>query len=71
MISETQKLQSLIVHYERQLHCQVTRYQKAVIDKLLHRDFEIGRSGIDDRGACRKSVFWIQGICSAERPVPA
>lgn len=27
MISETQKLQSLIVHYERQLHCQVTRYQ--------------------------------------------
>ncbi|MEQ9947548.1 nuclear transport factor 2 family protein [Pectobacterium aroidearum] len=47
MISETQKLQSLIVHYERQLHCQVTRYQKVVIDKLLHRDFfEIGRSGI-------------------------
>ncbi|UKE83938.1 hypothetical protein PJ912_25780 [Pectobacterium colocasium] len=47
MISETQKLQSLIVHYERQLHCQVTRYQKTVIDKLLHCDFfEIGRSGM-------------------------
>ncbi|WP_233986534.1 nuclear transport factor 2 family protein [Pectobacterium versatile] len=47
MISEKQKLQSLIVHYERQLHCQVTRCQKAVIDKLLHRDFfEIGRSGM-------------------------
>ncbi|MCY9847175.1 MULTISPECIES: nuclear transport factor 2 family protein [Pectobacterium] len=47
MISETQKLQSLIVHYERQLHCQVTRCQKDVIDNLLHRDFfEIGRSGM-------------------------
>ncbi|WP_225084693.1 nuclear transport factor 2 family protein [Pectobacterium colocasium] len=47
MISETQKLQSLIVHYERQLHCQVTRCQKTVIDKLLHSDFfEIGRSGM-------------------------
>lgn len=47
MISETQKLQSLIVHYERQLHDQVTRCQKTVIDKLLHSDFfEISRSGM-------------------------
>lgn len=57
MISETQKLQSLIVHYERQLHCQVTRYQKAVIDKLLHRDFfEIGRSGIRNGKATSVSL---------------
>ncbi|GLW37429.1 DUF4440 domain-containing protein [Pectobacterium actinidiae] len=47
MISETQTLQSLIVHYERQLHCQATRSQKTIIDQLLHRDFfEIGRSGM-------------------------
>ncbi|MGQ7745274.1 nuclear transport factor 2 family protein [Pectobacterium brasiliense] len=47
MISERQKLQSLIVHYERQLHCQATRSKKTIIDQLLHRDFfEIGRSGM-------------------------
>ena len=47
MISERQKLQSLIVHYERQLHCQATRSKKTIIDPLLHRDFfEIGRSGM-------------------------
>ncbi|WP_400462550.1 hypothetical protein [Pectobacterium actinidiae] len=39
MISETQTLQSLIVHYERQLHCQATRSQKTIIDQLLHRDY--------------------------------
>ncbi|MER3384227.1 nuclear transport factor 2 family protein [Pectobacterium aroidearum] len=42
-----QKLQALIVHYERQLHCPITRSQRVVIDKLLHHDFfEIGRSGM-------------------------
>ncbi|WKA64585.1 nuclear transport factor 2 family protein [Pectobacterium aroidearum] len=42
-----QKLQALIVHYERQLHCPITRRQRVVIDKLLHHDFfEIGRSGM-------------------------
>ncbi|WP_259344900.1 nuclear transport factor 2 family protein [Pectobacterium aroidearum] len=47
MISEMQKLQALIVHYEKQLHCPVTRSQRVVIDKLLHHDFfEIGRSGM-------------------------
>ncbi len=47
MISEMQKLQALIVHYERQLHCPITRSQRVVIDKLLHHDFfEIGRSGM-------------------------
>jgi hypothetical protein len=49
MISEMQKLQALIVHYERQLHCPITRSQRVVLDKLLHHDFfEIGRSRLKE-----------------------